>query len=153
MGKADADGGVSYDPRLLAFEYAFNLLLRAQQTDLVNEFVRAAAARESRVHQMIMGAGKTTVIMPLVALGLADGSRLVTVVVPGPLLEMSAAVLRRCFGPIFPKARSRMDQGWGRLTMTLPLTRPRPYRRRSRTWTFRASSAATSSLPSRCTTA
>ena len=26
MGKADADGGVSYDPRLLAFEYAFNLL-------------------------------------------------------------------------------------------------------------------------------
>ena len=55
-----ADGGVSFDPRLLAFEYAFNLLLRPQQVQLVDQFVSAAHAVESRVNQMIMGQGKTT---------------------------------------------------------------------------------------------
>ena len=40
---------------------------------MVRSFVAAASAGESRVQQMIMGAGKTTVIGPLLTLLLADG--------------------------------------------------------------------------------
>ena len=47
---------------------------------------------------MIMGEGKTTVVAPLVALLLADGSQLVISVVPAPLLSFSLSVLRGCFG-------------------------------------------------------
>ena len=36
------------------------------------------------MHQVIMGAGKTTVACPLLALFLADGSKLVTLAVPRP---------------------------------------------------------------------
>ena len=38
-GDPAAHGGVTFDPRLLAFEYAFNLLLRSQQVELVDQFV------------------------------------------------------------------------------------------------------------------
>ena len=53
---------------------------------------------------MIMGAGKTTVIGPLLTLVLADGNHLVTQVMPSALLDMSRNVLRRCFTcPLLPK--------------------------------------------------
>ena len=49
------------------------------------------------------GAGKTTVISPLVCLLLADGEHLVTQVVPSALLEFSRSVLRSTFSSIMPK--------------------------------------------------
>jgi len=51
----------------------------------------------ARCHQMIMGAGKTTVVGPLLALLLGDGKTLVVQVVPAALLEFSRAVMRECF--------------------------------------------------------
>lgn len=60
-------------------------MLRPRQVELVGEFMRAAMSGRSRVEQvvncrcflqvvqMIMGAGKTTVIVPLLTLLLADG--------------------------------------------------------------------------------
>jgi hypothetical protein len=50
-----------------------------------------------------MGAGKTTVIGPLLALILADGKSLVTQVVPSALLQMSRTVLRSRFSAIIVK--------------------------------------------------
>ena len=50
-----------------------------------------------------MGAGKTTVIGPLLALLLGDGKSLVAQVVPAALLEMSRDVMRRSFAAIVPK--------------------------------------------------
>jgi Ca2+-binding EF-hand superfamily protein len=50
-----------------------------------------------------MGAGKTTVVGPLLSLMLADGISLVTMVVPSALLPMSRAVLRARFSSIVPK--------------------------------------------------
>ena len=44
-----------------------------------------------------MAQGKTTVIAPLLALMLADGQRLILLVVPSKLLEMSRDVLRKVF--------------------------------------------------------
>ena len=56
------------------------------------------------VHQLIMGAGKTTVIAPLLALSLADGKRLVCVCMPAALLDFSRSVLvERFSSPVMPK--------------------------------------------------
>ena len=98
-------GALVYDPRFLVFEYIFDILLRARQVEMVNDFVSAAAKDGSgaMVQQMIMGAGKTTVIGPLLALILADGNQLVMQVVPTPLLEMSRNVMRSRFTAIVPK--------------------------------------------------
>ena len=94
---------VSFDPRLLAFEYAHDLLLRSQQERLVHEFRHAAQSGESRVHQMIMGAGKTTVVAPLLALMLGNNQTLVMQVVPPALLEFSRSVMRQRFSSILRK--------------------------------------------------
>ena len=77
-----ATPGYGFDPRLLAFEYAFDLLLRQQQVGLVLDFLAAAEKGESRVHQLIMGAGKTTVVAPLLALILGNNQTLVMQVMP-----------------------------------------------------------------------
>ena len=55
------------------------------------------------VAQMIMGAGKTTVVGPLLALMLGDGKQLVVQVVPKPLLEFSRSVMRERFSAIIQK--------------------------------------------------
>ena len=53
-------------------------------------------------HQMLMGEGKTTVVSPLLALVLADGTQLVMQVVPAPLLRFTLQVMRSVFriGPL-----------------------------------------------------
>ena len=55
------------------------------------------------VEQMIMGAGKTTVVCPLLCLMLADGRSLVMQVVPPALLEFSRSMLRSRFSSILHK--------------------------------------------------
>lgn len=103
------EGGEVYvDPRFLVFEYAFDILLRARQVEMVRSFVATKQSGDSSqdgiVQQMIMGAGKTTVIGPLLTLLLADGKHLVTQVMPSALLDMSRNVLRKCFTcPLLPK--------------------------------------------------
>jgi hypothetical protein len=57
----------------------------------------------SAVHQMIMGAGKTHVVTPLLALLLANTESLVTVVVPRSLLELSRSKLRETFSSVLPR--------------------------------------------------
>ena len=53
-----------------------------------------SSAPRSLCHQLLMGAGKTTVIAPLLTLMLADGNRLVMLVVPASLLHFSRSVFR-----------------------------------------------------------
>lgn len=55
------------------------------------------------VKQMIMGAGKTTVVGPLLALMLGDGKSLVAQVVPPALLEFSRSIMRSTFSSIMHK--------------------------------------------------
>lgn len=95
---------LTYDPRFLVFEFTHNLVLRKSQVTLVDQFMAALNNGDSMVTQMIMGAGKTTVVAPLLAMLLADGSQLVLEVVPAALLEFSRAILRSRFSAIVPKA-------------------------------------------------
>ena len=93
----------NFDPRFLVFEFVSNFLLKERQIELVNNFIDSYREGKSCVHQMIMGAGKTTVICPLLALLLADGKSLVTLVIPSALLDMSRDVMRTCFSNVIVK--------------------------------------------------
>ena len=90
---------VSFDPRYLAFEFSGKFMLRELQGEIVKELHQSALEGKSRCRQMIMGGGKSSVIAPLLGLLLADGERLVMMVVPDQLLDMSVNVTRGAYGP------------------------------------------------------
>jgi hypothetical protein len=81
----DSHMALKVDPRFLLFEYVFDLVLRQRQVEMVRWFVANAESGLSRVQQMIMGAGKTTVVGPLLALILSNKATLVTQVSHHPL--------------------------------------------------------------------
>jgi hypothetical protein len=90
-------GGVMVDPRFMLFEFGHGLILRQSQVELVRKLLGDMEAGQSVCHQMIMGAGKTTVVGPLLAMCLASASTMVMEVVPPALLDFSAGVLRERF--------------------------------------------------------
>lgn len=96
-------GGYSFDPRYLVFEFVWNIQLRQKQVQIVDNFRQILASGGSKVKQMIMGAGKTSVVAPLLALILADGKSLVLSVVPKALVEMSRTRMRETFAAIIVK--------------------------------------------------
>ena len=106
-GLIDAGGKdvMLFDPRFLVFEFIHNVMLRDQQVELVQEFMSAVSdpKRGSTCQQLIMGAGKTTVVCPLLALMLADSQRLVMQVVPRALLEFSRYIMRERFSALIRK--------------------------------------------------
>ena len=73
------------------------------QVALVSDFLKEAKAGASAVKQMIMGAGKTTVVSPLLCLFLADTTRLVCLVVPGSLFGFTRSILASVFSTIVQK--------------------------------------------------
>jgi hypothetical protein len=99
-----SDGNfIEFDPRYLVFEFTYSLMLRKSQVLLVNKLIGAMKSGRSMCNQMIMGAGKTTVVTPLLALILADGKSLVTQVVPHALLDFSRGVMREKFAAVVRK--------------------------------------------------
>lgn len=67
---SDVDGKACFevDPRFLLFEFCHGITLRPSQVTLVRQLLRDMAEGKSACHQMIMGAGKTTVVGPLLAM-------------------------------------------------------------------------------------
>eukprot|EP00756_Hemistasia_phaeocysticola_P020667 Hpha_TRINITY_DN15730_c3_g3::TRINITY_DN15730_c3_g3_i3::g.38070::m.38070 len=93
-----------FDQRFMLFEFTWNVLLRGMQVRIVGDFVRhVESGQPGYVKQMIMGAGKTTVVAPLLVMMLADGRRLIVQVVPGALLAFSCQVLQGTFSSMIPK--------------------------------------------------
>jgi hypothetical protein len=84
---AKASDGVAYDPRMLLFENCASITLRASQVSLLQEISAQVRGGDSRVHQMIMGEGKTTVVTPLLVL-MWSSQCLMTITVPSALLAM-----------------------------------------------------------------
>ena len=99
----DTGESLTYDPRYLIFEFVWNIILRQKQVVIVDNFMDTLANGKSKVKQMIMGQGKTTVVAPMLALMLADGTSLVLSVVPPALLEMSRTLMRETFANIMAK--------------------------------------------------
>ena len=68
----------TFDPRLLAFEFIHNIILRKSQVELINTFKQKIKSQQSTCHQMLMGSGKTTVVAPLLCLILNKFATLTT---------------------------------------------------------------------------
>ncbi|KAJ1425171.1 hypothetical protein B484DRAFT_93375, partial [Ochromonadaceae sp. CCMP2298] len=108
-------GTFEVDPRFLLFEFSHGLVLRQSQVTLVRRLLADMAAGTSVCHQMIMGAGKTTVVGPLVAMLVANATTMVMEVVPPALLDFSAGVLRERFSagirkPVFTFSFDRYNE-------------------------------------------
>lgn len=84
-------------------------MLRKSQVEMVRDYISALNAGNGMVKQMIMGAGKTTVVCPLLTLMLGDGANLVIQVVPPALLDFSRAVMRSTFSSIMHKNISTLS--------------------------------------------
>lgn len=87
-------------PAFLAFEYFSNLLIRQDQIDDMKIFFQG---KVQPARQKIMGAGKTTILAPLIGLLRADGKRLSSVIVPESLVSAAATTLRHALGAGFHK--------------------------------------------------
>lgn len=87
-------------PAYLAFEYYSNLLMRKDQCEKLEVFLKEGDLNP--IIEMIMGSGKSKVLLPLLALLRADGKTISTLIVPEALLESVASdteqVLLRGFG-------------------------------------------------------
>jgi hypothetical protein len=68
---------------LLVFEYVAKFSIREKNVKMIERL----SSDEMLFEQLVMGGGKTKVLLPLLALFKADGNRLVVIVVPEPLLE------------------------------------------------------------------
>ena len=96
-------GVYEIDPRFLLFEFCHGLILREAQVKIVHKLLGEILSGRSVCHQMLMGAGKTTVVGPLLAMLLANASNMMIEVVPAALLDFSANVLRERFSSAIVK--------------------------------------------------
>ena len=82
-------------PDWLLLEIDNNILIRPVQADIAREMISPSSGTNS-IMQLNMGEGKSSVIVPIVAATLADGERLVRVVVLKPLsTQMFHLLLRK----------------------------------------------------------
>ena len=84
-------------PDWLLLEIESNMLLRPDQIDVALCTISPASGKNS-VLQMMMGQGKSSCIIPMVAATLADTHQLLRVIVPKPLLLQMAQVLQARLG-------------------------------------------------------
>ena len=87
----------------LLFEIENNILIRQVQAQTAQEMMSPSSGANS-ILQLNMGEGKSSVIVPIVAAALADGKKLVRVVVLKPLSSQMFQVLLRTLSGMLGKA-------------------------------------------------
>lgn len=102
-------------PDWLLFEIENNLTIREQQTEVALNIIRPENSANA-VMQLNMGEGKTSVITPMAALTLADGSCLLRLFVLKPLLKQSVNLLAQRLGGML-----------GRRIYHIPFARDTPF--------------------------
>ncbi|KAK5992587.1 hypothetical protein PT974_06001 [Cladobotryum mycophilum] len=101
-------------PNWLLLEIESDILIRPDQVEVATAIIDPASGKNS-VLQMNMGKGKTSIIMPMAAAILADGKRLVRLIVPKPLLMQTAQT-----------TQSRLGGLLGREVRHIPFSRQTP---------------------------
>ncbi|OJD29536.1 uncharacterized protein BKCO1_7800036 [Diplodia corticola] len=101
-------------PDWLLLEIEGNLLIRSHQVDVALSTISPHSGSNS-VLQMNMGQGKTSCIIPMVAVALADQKQLVRIVIPRALLAQTAQVLQARLGNLL-----------GREVRSVPFSRRTP---------------------------
>ncbi|MEI8366613.1 MAG: DUF3638 domain-containing protein, partial [Parachlamydiaceae bacterium] len=76
-------------PAFLVFEYYADIMMRPDQVGKLEEFLNGNES--NLVMEMIMGSGKSKVLMPLLGLMRADGQKLSMLIVPSPLFTSIAS--------------------------------------------------------------
>ena len=101
LSELDNPGHRGWDPihypDWLLFEIENNILIRQVQAQIAQEMMSPSSGANS-ILQLNMGEGKSSVIVPIVAAALADGKKLVRVVVLKPLSSQMFQVLLRTLG-------------------------------------------------------
>ncbi|MCB1212747.1 MAG: DUF3638 domain-containing protein [Chlamydiia bacterium] len=87
-------------PEYLIIEVTLNILMRTQQVEMLKEF----KAYNRFAGELIMGAGKTTVIDPLLAYTFADGEKVPILVMPSELIPSMTKDLIRTMHRGFSQA-------------------------------------------------
>ncbi|TLD09799.1 hypothetical protein PspLS_11577 [Pyricularia sp. CBS 133598] len=98
----DNPGHTNWDaadhPEWLLLEVESNLLIRPVQTTIANEMAVERSPTGNTVLQLNMGEGKSFVIIPIVAAHLADGDKLVRVIVPKEQSVQTRQILKSKLG-------------------------------------------------------
>ncbi|MDP1836571.1 MAG: DUF3638 domain-containing protein [Chlamydiales bacterium] len=97
---------VGSHPAYLSFEYFMGIMLKPAQVKVLDTLAihngRISDIQKlGAVIEMIMGAGKSSVILPLLGQLIADGERLAVVVMPEPLLPTMSENLQQTLGDSF----------------------------------------------------
>ncbi|KAH8687808.1 hypothetical protein BGZ60DRAFT_363637 [Tricladium varicosporioides] len=100
---------------LLLLEIDANILIRAGQIDVMEATVSPQSSSNS-VLQMVMGAGKTSVILPMSAVTIANKRNICRIIVPKPLLFQTAQLLQERVGGLI--GREILHLPWSRKTST-----------------------------------
>ncbi|KAF2802677.1 uncharacterized protein BDZ99DRAFT_454339 [Mytilinidion resinicola] len=86
----------------LILEIDSDFMLRVEQVEVANATISPESGQNSVV-QLLMGKGKTSCILPMVAAVLADKRNLVRVIVPRPLLLQSAQIMQIRLGGLLSR--------------------------------------------------
>ncbi len=96
------------DPAIMRFQLEENMLLRPRQIEalrsLLSPTVNSPHQFDERIEKIIMGGGKSKVLLPLMAQKKATGLNLVVVEVPHPLLKTNHADLNATSQKLFNQA-------------------------------------------------
>ena len=94
-------------PNWLLLEIDANILIRPAQVDVAKAIISPSSGM-NEVSQLMMGQGKTSIIIPMVAAILADGKYLLRVIVPKPLLLQTAQLLHARIGGLVGRQLSHV---------------------------------------------
>ncbi len=90
-----------YATQFLFIETVLNIKMRKDQIDNIEKFLTAVGEEKEIVLQMIMGAGKTSVLQPILGFLFADPNTLSVIDVPNALFEPVKDGLQRVLGSAF----------------------------------------------------
>lgn len=93
-------------PEFLVFEYRKNLLMRQEQVDGIESLLNK---KQETVLQIIMGGGKSDILLPLLALKKADGEALSIIMVPSELIDTVSETMHVGSGKIFAQVANRIN--------------------------------------------
>lgn len=94
---------LSKEPDLLIFEYFAGMLIRGRNIDLYRQFTKDD---KNLIIQLIMGGGKTKVLMPLLAMSMMKGKTLPIILVPASMYQTNHSDLQALLGKLGKKVYS-----------------------------------------------
>ena len=111
--KAERNYEVNEHPEYLVFEYYADLLMYPFQVEKLDELLEAIAQNDRErigiILEMIMGSGKSKVLLPLLGLMNADGAHLSMIIMPEDLIHSIGSELQETFRHAFDQTVDQLQ--------------------------------------------